>query len=86
MNSVSRIKLSTRIRLLGSVCGAVAMMALLFAQRPAETLVHELGAGVLFWQGDELLHVQTNVGWAIFKDYVLVVDNFPGVRVKSTGD
>jgi glyoxylase-like metal-dependent hydrolase (beta-lactamase superfamily II) len=59
------------------VCGA-AVIALLSAQRSPETLVHELGSGVLYWQGDELLHVQTNVGWAIFKDYVLVVDaNFP---------
>jgi glyoxylase-like metal-dependent hydrolase (beta-lactamase superfamily II) len=71
------MKLSTRIRLFGIACGAVAI-AFVSAQRSPETLVHELGSGVLYWQGDELLHVQTNVGWAIFKDYVLVVDaNFP---------
>ena len=68
---------STRIRLAGVLCG-VAAIALTWAQRSPETLVHELGPGVLYWQGDELLHVQTNVGWAIFKDFVLVVDaNFP---------
>jgi glyoxylase-like metal-dependent hydrolase (beta-lactamase superfamily II) len=68
---------STRIRLAGLLCGAAAI-ALVLAQRSPETLVHELGPGVLYWQGDELLHVQTNVGWAIFKDYVVVIDaNFP---------
>jgi glyoxylase-like metal-dependent hydrolase (beta-lactamase superfamily II) len=77
MDLVPTMKLSTHIRLLGIMCGAV-VIALLFAQRSPETLVHDLGGGVLYWQGDELLHVQTNVGWAIFKDYVLVVDaNFP---------
>jgi glyoxylase-like metal-dependent hydrolase (beta-lactamase superfamily II) len=71
------MKGSTRIRLAGLVCGA-AVIALLTAQRSAETVVHELGPGVFYWQGDELLHIQTNVGWAIFKDYVVVIDaNFP---------
>jgi len=57
---------------------ALMAVALLRGQRSAEDLVHELGSGVFYWQGDEILRVQTNVGWAIFKDYVLVIDaNFP---------
>jgi cyclase len=51
--------------------------AFLLAQRQ-EPLVHELAPGVFYWQGDEILRVQTNVGWVIFDDYVLVIDaNFP---------
>ena len=51
--------------------------AFLLAQRQ-EPLVHELAPGVFYWQGDEILRVQTNVGWIIFNDYVLVIDaNFP---------
>jgi len=47
-------------------------------QRSSQYLVHELGSGVFYWQGNEILRVQANIGWAIFKDYVLVIDaNFP---------
>ncbi|HUS05437.1 MAG TPA: MBL fold metallo-hydrolase [Bryobacteraceae bacterium] len=60
------------------VFSALAVLAMLSAQRAPESLVHELGQGVFYWQGDEILRVQTNVGWAIFKDYVFVMDaNFP---------
>ena len=52
--------------------------AYLFAQRSQQPLVHQLAPGVFYWQGDEILHVQTNVGWVVFEDYVLVIDaNFP---------
>jgi glyoxylase-like metal-dependent hydrolase (beta-lactamase superfamily II) len=48
------------------------------AQEPAEGPVRELAPGVFYWQGDRARHVQTNVGWIVFKDYVFVIDaNFP---------
>src|SRR5215831_21175798 len=70
----------TQIRRVTVAAAFAALMAvaLLRGQRSSENLVHELGPDVFYWQGDEILRVQTNVGWAIFKDYVLVIDaNFP---------
>lgn len=56
----------------------ILAIALAMAQHSTETLVHELAPGVFYWQGDEVRRVQTNVGWAIFKNYVVVIDaNFP---------
>lgn len=40
--------------------------------------VRELAPGVFFWQGDRATRTQTNVGWIIFDNFVLVIDaNFP---------
>jgi len=75
------------------VFAALTVAAFLRAQKSTEPLVHELAPGVFYWQGDEIRRVQTNVGWVIFKDYVLVIDaNFPwGAReilpeIKKTTD
>jgi glyoxylase-like metal-dependent hydrolase (beta-lactamase superfamily II) len=75
------------------VFGALTAVAFLTAQKSTEPLVHELAPGAFYWQGDEIRRVQTNVGWVIFKDYVLVIDaNFPwGAReilpeIKKTTD
>jgi glyoxylase-like metal-dependent hydrolase (beta-lactamase superfamily II) len=71
------ISLRSYIRPAGILCAAL-LVTVLSGQRSREQLVHQLGSGVFYWQGDEILHVQTNVGWAVFKDYVLVIDaNFP---------
>src|SRR5215831_2325965 len=70
----------TQIRRVTVAAAFAALMAvaLLRGQRSSENLVHELGPDVFYWQGDEIRRVQTNVGWAIFQDYVLVIDaNFP---------
>lgn len=40
--------------------------------------VHQLAPSVYCWLGDLRKHEQTNVGWVVFRDYVLVIDaNFP---------
>ncbi len=40
--------------------------------------VRQLAPGIYYWQGNSENHEQTNVGWVIFKDGVLVIDaNFP---------
>lgn len=42
------------------------------------TPVRELAPGVYYWQGNSENHEQTNVGWVIFENYVVVIDaNFP---------
>jgi cyclase len=40
--------------------------------------VRQVAPGIYYWQGNREAHEQTNVGWVIFKDGVLVIDaNFP---------
>ncbi|HEX5411681.1 MAG TPA: MBL fold metallo-hydrolase [Terriglobia bacterium] len=40
--------------------------------------VRKLAPSVYCWLGDRATHRQTNVGWVVFRDYVLVLDaNFP---------
>ena len=64
--------------------GASVAFVLLFvafrstAQQEAGSPVRQLAPGVFYWQGNRERQVQTNVGWVIFRDYVLVIDaNFP---------
>jgi glyoxylase-like metal-dependent hydrolase (beta-lactamase superfamily II) len=64
--------------------GASVAFVLLFvafrstAQQEADSPVRQLAPGVFYWQGNRERQVQTNVGWVIFRDYVLVIDaNFP---------
>jgi cyclase len=47
-------------------------------QQDAGSPVRQLAPDVYYWQGNREQQVQTNVGWVIFRDYVLVIDaNFP---------
>src|SRR5262249_36582612 len=72
--------LMTLMRRTLAILGFAALLtaAFLAAQKPQESLVHEIAPGLFYWKGDEMRRVQTNVGWAIFQDYVLVIDaNFP---------
>src|SRR5215475_12983331 len=44
----------------------------------AQSRVHQLARDVYYWAGDLSKHEQTNVGFVLFRDYVLVIDaNFP---------
>ena len=44
----------------------------------AQSRVHQLARDVYYWAGDLSKHEQTNVGFVVFRDYVLVIDaNFP---------
>ena len=44
----------------------------------ARNRVHQLAPDVYYWAGDLSKHEQTNVGFVVFRDYVLVIDaNFP---------
>jgi cyclase len=82
-------------RLLGASVAFVLLFAAFHstAQQDAENPVRQLAPGVYYWQGNRERQVQTNVGWVIFRDYVLVIDaNFPwGAReilpaIKKTTD
>lgn len=54
------------------------ILAALAFQSPAPNRVRELAPGVFFWQGDRETQRQTNIGWVVFRDYVVVIDaNFP---------
>lgn len=45
--------------------------------------VHRLAPSVYCWLDDLRTHEQTNVGWVVFRDYVLVIDaNFPWAAPK----
>src|SRR5215467_9891350 len=44
----------------------------------AQSRVHQLARDVYYWAGDLSKHEQTNVGFVVFSEYVLVIDaNFP---------
>lgn len=56
----------------------IAFALLMFQAASQETRVRELAPGVFYWQGDRETQRQTNIGWVVFRDYILVVDaNFP---------
>jgi len=49
--------------------------------------VHQLARDVYYWSGDLRKHEQTNVGFVVFRDYVLVIDaNFPWAAEKIITD
>ena len=49
--------------------------------------VHQLAQDVYYWSGDLSKHEQTNVGFVVFRDYVLVIDaNFPWAAEKIIAD
>src|SRR4051794_18606779 len=49
----------------------------------AQNRVHPLARDVYYWSGDLSKHEQTNVGFVVFRDYVLVIDaNFPWAAEK----
>jgi glyoxylase-like metal-dependent hydrolase (beta-lactamase superfamily II) len=49
--------------------------------------VHRLAPDVYYWSGDLSTHEQTNVGFVVFRDYVLVIDaNFPWAAEKIIAD
>ena len=55
-----------------------ALLAALAAQQTNGRRARELAPGVFYWQGDRQTQRQTNVGWVVFGDYILVIDaNFP---------
>jgi cyclase len=61
-----------------SCLAAFGLLAALAAQQSTESRVRELAPGVFFWQGDRETQRQTNLGWVVFGDYILVIDaNFP---------
>src|SRR5215467_11370086 len=44
----------------------------------AQSRVHQLARDVYYWANDLSKHEQTNVGFVVFSEYVLVIDaNFP---------
>ncbi|HET7213968.1 MAG TPA: MBL fold metallo-hydrolase [Terriglobia bacterium] len=52
-------------------------------QGPLSPRVRKLAPSVYSWMGDLATHEQTNVGWVVFHDYVLVIDaNFPWAAPK----
>ena len=53
----------------------------------AQNRVHQLARDVYYWSGDLSKHEQTNVGFVVFRDYVLVIDaNFPWAAEKIIAD
>lgn len=60
------------------LAGSFAILIGLAFQNPGPNRVRELAPGVFFWQGDRETQRQTNIGWVVFRDYVVVIDaNFP---------
>jgi cyclase len=54
-----------------------------YGQDHASPRVRQLAPSVYCWIGDRPTHQQTNVGWVVFRDYVLVIDaNFPWAAPK----
>jgi cyclase len=54
-----------------------------YGQDHASPRVRQLAPSVYCWLGDRPTHQQTNVGWVVFRDYVLVIDaNFPWAAPK----
>ena len=53
----------------------------------AQSRVHQLAPDIYYWAGDLSKHEQTNVGFVVFRDYVLVIDaNFPWAAEKIIAD
>ncbi len=59
------------------------MAAAAYGQDRPSPRVRQLAPSVYCWLGDRPTHQQTNVGWVVFRDYVLVIDaNFPWAATK----
>lgn len=59
------------------------LSAAAYGQGAPSPRVRKLAPSVYCWLGDIATHEQTNVGWVVFKDYVLVLDaNFPWAAPK----
>ena len=61
-----------------TVFTALLLAALVRVGNSEVTAVRQLAPGIFYWQGNSENHEQTNVGWVVFKNGVLVIDaNFP---------
>ena len=70
-------------------CSSFLIFLLSWASQPsyAQNRVHQLARDVYYWSGDLSKHEQTNVGFVVFRDYVLVIDaNFPWAAEKIIAD
>lgn len=70
-------------------CASFLIFLLSWASPPsyAQSRVHRLAPDVYYWSGDLSTHEQTNVGFVVFRDYVLVIDaNFPWAAEKIIAD
>jgi glyoxylase-like metal-dependent hydrolase (beta-lactamase superfamily II) len=70
-------------------CSSFLIFLLSWASQPsyAQNRVHRLAQDVYYWSGDLSTHEQTNVGFVVFRDYVLVIDaNFPWAAEKIITD
>ena len=70
-------------------CSSFLIFLLSWASQPsyAQNRVHQLARDVYYWSGDLNKHEQTNVGFVVFRDYVLVIDaNFPWAAEKIITD
>src|SRR4051794_10039521 len=54
-------------------CSSFLIFLLSWASQPsyAQNRVHQLARDVYYWSGDLSKHEQTNVGFVVFRDYVL---------------
>jgi hypothetical protein len=72
------------------VCWSSFLIILLSCTSPpssAQNRVHQLARDVYYWSADLSKHEQTNVGFVVFRDYVLVIDaNFPWAAEKIIAD
>jgi cyclase len=72
------------------ICWSSFLIILLSCTSPpssAQNRVHQLARDVYYWSGDLSKHEQTNVGFVVFRDYVLVIDaNFPWAAEKIITD
>ena len=70
-------------------CSSFLIFLLSWASLPsyAQNRVHQLARDIYYWSGDLSKHEQTNVGFVVFRDYVLVIDaNFPWAAEKIITD
>jgi len=70
-------------------CSSFLIFLLSWASQPsyAQNRVHRLAQDVYYWSGDLSTHEQTNVGFVVFRDYVLLIDaNFPWAAEKIITD
>jgi len=65
----------------------IILLSCVFQPSHAQHRVHRLAQDVYYWSGDLSTHEQTNVGFVVFRDYVLVIDaNFPWAAEKIITD
>src|SRR6476620_6127694 len=70
-------------------CSSFLIILISWVSQPAhaQSRVHQLARDVYYWSGDLSKHEQTNVGFVVFRDYVLVIDaNFPWAAEKIIAD